>query len=110
MALNVGVGRRRERVSIYKNEVIRDPGGGTTTEETLYWDTWSFVKEVKGTRVAETFQDSLKKVYSVLVRYREDKELNSGMQVEIRGKKTTIESIDNIELQGKYIEIIVKVQ
>ncbi|MCY4779494.1 phage head closure protein [Sphingobacterium sp. UT-1RO-CII-1] len=110
MALNVGAGRRRERISIYKNEVVRDLGGGTTTKETLYWDTWAWVKEIKGTRVAETFQDSLKKVYSVLIRYRDDKELNNAMQVEIRGKKTTIENIDNVELQGKYIEIIVKVQ
>lgn len=110
MAVNVLVGRRRQRVIIYKNDVLRDAGGGTVVVKTIYWNTWAYIKEIKATRVAESFQDSLKKVYSVIIRYRNDKSINNAMQVEINGKLTAIDSIDNVELKGMHIELIVKVQ
>lgn len=100
------IGKRREQVTIYKVEVLRDPGGGTDTVESEYWKTWAYVYQIKGTRVAETFQDSLKKVYSVTLRWRSDKEIDNAMKVEIHGVKTAIHSIDNVGFGDKYIELI----
>ena len=107
--VNTSAGRRRERITIYKMEVVRDPGGGTDMVESKYWNTWAEVSQIRGSRVAETFQDSLKKVYSVRIRWRSDKKIDNAMKVEIRGVKTAIHSIDNTGLGDKFIELIVNV-
>lgn len=107
---NRSVGKRRELITIYKAEVIRDEGGGTDTVDSVYWQTWAHVYQIKGSRVAETFQDSLKKVYSVTLRWRSDKEIDSAMKVGLFGIKTAIHSIDNVDFGDKYIELITIVE
>ena len=102
-------GKRSERIKIFRLEKIRDEGGGTDTIPVLYWSTWAEIEQVKGSRVAETFQDRLKQVYSIVVRFRNNKNIESNMLVEFRGKTTAIHTIDNERFKDKFIELIVSV-
>lgn len=102
-------GKRRERVKIFRIEKVWDDGGGSSTVPVLYWETWAEVIQIKGSRVAETFQDKLKHVYSLVIRYRNDKELKDNMLVEFRGKTTAIHTIDNEKFKDKFIELIVSI-
>lgn len=102
-------GKRSERVKIFQSDIVRDEGGGSTTVPVLFWETWAEIKQIKGSRVAESFQDKLKLVYSLILRYRSDKTLKDNMIVEFRGKTTAIHTIDNEKFKDKFIELIVSV-
>ncbi|MFD2597522.1 head-tail adaptor protein [Sphingobacterium corticis] len=101
------IGRRSEVVSIYRMERVRDEGGGTTTLPVLYWQTMADVQHVKASRVAQSFQDKLKKVLSIRFRYRSDKQLEGSMTAEVDGKKMAIHSIDTDTYRDRFVEIIV---
>lgn len=102
-------GKRRERVRIFRLEKVWDDGGGSDTVPVLYWDTWAEVEQIIGSRVAESFQDRLKQVYSLTIRHRSDKDLKDNMIVELRGKSTAIHTIDNEKFKDKFIELIVSI-
>lgn len=103
------VGRRRGRVKIYRLTVVTDEGGGSDTVKELYWDTWAEIEQIKASRNAENFQDKLRQVYSVLIRWRGDKDLSDNMIVEFEGKSSAIHTIDNDRFGNKFIELIVSV-
>ncbi len=106
MALNTQIGRRRQMILIKRLEIIKDEGGGSDSEFVDYWKTWAEVKEVRATRVAESYQDRLKKVYSVKIRYRKDKVVSSDMRIIIKGKDYAIDGDENIDERDGFIEII----
>ncbi|WP_265712296.1 phage head closure protein [Sphingobacterium sp. InxBP1] len=106
MALNTQIGRRRQIILIKRLEIIPDEGGGSDSTLVDYWKTWAEVKEVRATRVAESYQDRLKKVFSVKIRYRKDKVVSSDMRIVIKGKEYAIDGNENIDERDGYIEII----
>jgi len=101
------VGKRRERVKIYRLEKIIDEGGGSDTVPVLYWETWAEISQIKVSRNAEVFQDKLRQIYSLVIRHRNDKTVSDNMIVEFKGKKTSIHTIDNEKFRDQFIELIV---
>jgi len=106
MSLNKSIGRRDVMITINRLEVVKDPGGGTESSFVKYWETWAEVREIRATRVAENYQDRLKKVFALKVRYRSDKTVTSDMRIIIKGKDYAIDGIDNIEDANTHLEII----
>lgn len=101
---NVSASTMTRRIGIYENTTVTDGEGGYTTTFALKETVWGDFRPAKSTRtILESeltfYQDS--KVY-----LRWDVEIKNEYQLEIEGIRYTIQSINDVDNQHRFNEII----
>lgn len=86
----------RDRIKITHTPDIKDAGGGVLPgPKVTYWETFAEVTTIKNKRDAQSYQTDLEEPKEFSLRYRADKSVTKNMLVEYKGKKYTIQSIND---------------
>lgn len=84
--MNIDSGDLTQRIAIYLNAQIDDGYGGTIPNDTVYWETFAKVEQLRSSRTQEANQSPMKQIFSFTIRYRNDKQIENDMLLKWRGQ------------------------
>lgn len=92
-------GKRQEKIKFLSFALVSDGAGGwLDSAATLVLETWSSVKQIKASRVAENYTEAILSVYEFKLLKRAGFEPQSNYTIEWRGDKYEITGInENVE-------------
>ena len=94
-------GKLNKKVSFFDYTELPDGAGGFTSSAILVLSTWADVKSVKSAKTLEALQDGLNSVYQVTIRMRKGFEPKSHYDVEYKGTRFAILTIESDEIDLK---------
>lgn len=120
-------GKLTQKIAFFDNTLVSDGAGGFTsasdilldetilTNETLIGDasevlvleTWSSVKQIKASRVAENLQEGINAVYEIKLRQRAGFNPQSNYTVKWDGKSGQIIEVTEDEKEKQWVLIVV---
>lgn len=69
--ISINGGKLNRKVSFFENVLVSDGAGGFIEgSEALVLTTWSSIRQIKASRVAENLQESINAVYEIKLRQR----------------------------------------
>ena len=95
-----------KKIAIYELARTEDKDGFTTTAPSLYFSPWAMVKTTKGFTLISSGSSFEKAYTNFTIRYSETaSKINRDMWIIYKGKKYTIEYINNIDEADIMIEL-----
>ena len=91
------------RADIYSSAITSDGEGGYTTAFTLQETVWGDFKPAKSVRTLLESEKNFYQAAKIYVRY--GLTINEEYQVYVEGKMYTIQSINDVDNQHRYLEI-----
>lgn len=88
-------GKLQHKISFFDNVLVADGAGGfnIANPEVLVLTTWASIRQIKASRVAENFQESINSVYEIKLRQRAGFNPKSNSTVKWDGKVCEIVEI-----------------
>lgn len=93
-----------QKIVIYQNAQIADGYGGTIPNNTIYWETSAKVEQLRSSRTQEANQSPMKQVFSFMIRYRNDKQIQNDMLLKWRGQFYIIQGYEPDVIFQKYVK------
>ena len=100
----INAGKYNKRISIYATQVVKDSMGFQSTQETLVLQTYASVKTTRGMTIIKNDSDFEKALTNFTIRYPITP-INRDMIVEFRGKRYTIEYLNNVDEASVELEM-----
>ena len=101
----IDAGKYRYRITIYKEYMEKDAGGFMETTQQIVLQPYAEVKTTRGMTLIANGTDFEKAFTRFVIRYPETTEINRKMFVMFRGKKYSIEYINNIDEANIELEL-----
>ena len=98
-------GKLNKKIEIYKNKKIRNEYGELTDEKELVISCYASVRNKSGTEQFQANTPFEKVVTSFLIRYPKTKEIDTTMQIVLKGNNYNITYVDNYNFSNKWLEI-----
>ena len=101
---DVSASTMTRRVGVYANTTVTDGEGGYTTTFALQETVWGDFRPAKSTRTLLESELSFYQDAKVYLRYGLN--IDNTYQLEIEGKMYTIQSINDVDNQHRFLEVI----
>lgn len=100
----INAGKYNRKIEIYQTQIVKDAEGFQTVTETLVLSPYANVKTTKGMTLIKNDSDFEKAFTNFTIRYPKTA-INRDMIVHFRGKRYTIEYLNNVDEANVELEI-----
>lgn len=100
------IGKLRHRITLYKMEIIMEPGEGSVEECVEIGKAWARVSNLHGKEYFAAATIQLEKVVSFLIRYHPKMDENT--IILFRNRKYEVVFVDNIKYGNAFMEVKAK--
>lgn len=104
----INAGKYNKKITIKQLTKIEDDAGFDTEKETIILQSWASVKTTKGFTLIANNTDFEKAYTNFTIRYPKNKTITRDMIIYYKGKRYTIEYLNNINEEGIELEIQAK--
>ena len=101
----IDAGKYNRRITIFKEYVEKDAGGFNVTTQQIVLQPWAEVKTTKGMTLIANGSDFEKAFTRFVIRFPQTTEINRKMFILFRGKKYSIQYINNIDEANVELEL-----
>lgn len=106
MRRTMDIGRLRKRVSLYRLEDVLDEMGQSKQDLVKIAEVWGDLKPIRGSEFYELKKIQSKVSHKLYIRWRADYEnIDSTWYVECDGRRYDMDSVINVDLANKMLEI-----
>ncbi len=106
--MTINAGKYNKKITIKQLTIIEDDSGFKNETETIILQTWSSVKTTKGFTLIANNSDFEKAYTNFTIRYPRKKVITRDMIIDYKGKRYTIEYLNNINEENIELEIQAK--
>ena len=101
-------GKFNHRITIFRTVVAEDSAGFQTEVPEAVLTPMASIKTTRGMTIIKNGSDFEKALTNFTIRWPKSVEINRDMQIEFRGKIYTIEYLNNVDEESRFLEIQAK--
>ena len=101
----INAGKYRWKIAIYSVQIVKDSQGFQSEQETLIYAPYASVKTTKGMTIIKNNSDFEKALTNFTIRYPKTVTITRDMIIKFKGKRYTIEYLNNIDEANVELEM-----